>query len=85
MIRSYYLTPDSNSKLLVDITKESDKLSTKSSIKYLAENNLDSDDFHGSMVDVSDQIKNNSDSFELLQNVEQFGENVSGTYYCKKY
>ena len=32
------------------------------------------------MVDVSEHIKNRSDSSELLQNVDKFGENVTGSY-----
>ena len=36
------------------------------------------------MEDASDQIENNSDISELSQNLEQFGENVSGKYYYRK-
>ena len=35
------------------------------------------------MVDVSEQFKNNSDSFKLPQNVDNFGKNVTGSYYYK--
>ena len=62
----------------------SDKVSTKqSSIGDGAEIKLESDDFHDSMVDVSEQIENKSDSSVLSQNVEKFSENVSGSLNYK--
>ena len=45
---------------------------------------LEPDDLHDSMVDVSEQIENNSDTSELLQNVDKCCENESDSYYYKK-
>ena len=82
---SYYLTLDSKSKLFIAVRKESQNISTKlSTIGDLLEAKLEPDEFHNSMVDVSKQIKNKSDSFELSQNVNNFDENVLGCCYYKK-
>ena len=74
-----------NSKLFVAVTKESDKITTKSSVnEYQGEIKLEPDDFYGSMVDVSEQNEDESDSSDLSQNINKIGENVSGRYYYKK-
>ena len=71
MVRTYYLTPDRNSKLIVDVTKKSDNTSTNSQPKEdPAEIHVSSDDFPDSMVYVS-------------EHVEKYGENLSGSYYSK--
>ena len=41
---------------------------------------LEQNDIHDSMVDLAEQVENNSDGTELSQNVYRFGENVSGSY-----
>ena len=84
LIRIYYLTPYSNSKLIVDATKKSDKTSTSSpSNEDPAGIHVSSDNFHHSMVDISGQIAKRSYSSELSQSVETYGEHLSGTYYSK--
>ena len=84
MVRTYYLTPDSNSKLIVDATKNSDKTSTNYlSNEDTAEINIAHDNFHDSMVGVSEQIANRYYSAELSQNVEKYGEHLSGTFNSK--
>ena len=80
------LATDNQSTLFIaeSNTKESDKFSAKSlSNEDISEFKLEPDDFYDSMVAVSEQIENNSVSSELSQNVEIFGENVSGSYYYK--
>ena len=75
------LPTDSIYNLCLGVAKESGIINTKSpSVEYLAEIKLETDDFQGSMVDVSEQIENRSDSSELSQHVDKFGENLSGTY-----
>ena len=82
MVRTYYLTPDSNSKLIVDVTKKSDTVSTNSRYNEdPTEIHVSSENIHDSMVDVSEQIANRSYSSELSQSVEKYGENLSGSYY----
>ena len=82
MIRTYYLTPGTNSKLVVDVTKKSDKTSINSPCnENYAEINVQPYDFHDYMVDVSQQIENRYGSYELSQNIEKYGENLSGSYY----
>ena len=70
-----------NSKLFVAVTKESDKITTKSSVnEHQGEIKLEPDDFHGSMVDVSEEVEDKSDSSDISQNVNKISENVSGRY-----
>ena len=74
-----YLSNKNNHHLFVAATKESDKITTKSSNNEDgAEIKLEPDEFHDSMVDVSEQIENKSGSSELSPNVVKFDENVSG-------
>ena len=42
---------------------------------------LEPDDFCGFTGDVSEKIKNSSDSSDLPQNVDKFGENVTGSNF----
>ena len=82
MIRIYYLTPESNSKLFVDVTKESNKISVKSSVNEDgAEIKLEPEEVHYSVEDVSEQIENKSKSFVLSQNIDNLCVNVSGGFY----
>ena len=84
MVRSCNIAPDSNCKLFIAVTMESDKISTKSSsVEDFPEIKLEPDDINDSMVDVSEGIENNSENSELLRNVGVVGLNVSGTYYYK--
>ena len=81
----HYLASDSNYKLFIAVTKESDKISTKSSsAKDIDEIKVEPDDFHDSMVDVSEQVENSYYCSELSQNVHKFGEKVSGSYNYRK-
>ena len=85
LVRSQYFTPDSNYISFIGVTKESDKISTKSSNEEnFDEFILELGDLHDSIVDVPEQFENKSDSFELSQNVEKFGKNISGRYYYKR-
>ena len=60
-------------------------ISTKPpSVEYQTEIKFEPDHFQGSMVDGSEQIENTTDNSELSQNVDKFGENLSGTYCYKK-
>ena len=71
-----------NSKLFIAVTKESDVITTKSTVnEHQDEIKLEPDYFYGSMVDVSEQIEDKSDSSELSQNVDKLSENISGRYY----
>ena len=76
-----------NYKIFVAVTKESDKIITKStSNEDVPEIKLEPDGFHDSMVDVSEGIDNNSDSFELISTfkaIEGQKYNVSGKFYYK--
>ena len=82
MIRIYNLTPESNSKLFVDVTKESDKISVNSSVNEDGtEFKLEPEEVHHSVEDVSEQIENKSKSFVLSQNIDNLCVNVSGGFY----
>ena len=76
--------------MFVDVTKQSDMVSIKSSVNGdPSEINIQSDDFYDSydmmdMVNVPEKLENNSDYSELSQNVDNFCENVLGSYYFKK-
>ena len=81
MVVSHYLAYDSYSNLFIAVTKESDEISTKSpSNEDILEIKLEPDDFCNSIVNVSEQIENNSDCTELAQNVDKFGGILSGSY-----
>ena len=63
---------------------ESDKINTKSSyVESIPNIKLEPDNFHDSMVDVSEQTENTCNSSESSQNVHKFPENVLGNYYYK--
>ena len=82
MIRIYNLTPESNSKLFVYVTKESNKISVKSSVNEDgAEINLKPEEVYHSVEDVSEQIENKSKSFVLSQNIDNLCVNLSGGFY----
>ena len=84
MLRSYCLAPDNNHKLFVAVTKESGKINSKSSYNDdVADTNYGPDDFHDSIVDVSEQTENNFGRPQLSQYVGTFDENVSGSYFYK--
>ena len=76
--------------MFVDVTKQSDMVSIKSSVNGdPSEINIQSDDFYDSydmmdMVNVPEKLENNSDHSELSQNVDNFCENVLGSYYFEK-
>ena len=81
---SVYLVPDINSILLfVANTKESQQLSESpyNSTEDLVEIKMEPDDFHHSNSNVSEQTdtKKHTESFELSQNGDQPGENVTGS------
>ena len=81
MSRSYCSEPHTNYKLFVAVTNKSDETRTRSStIENLAPIKLaESDDFHDSMMDVSEQ----PDGPQLSRNVGTFGGNSPGSYFYK--
>ena len=84
MVRPYYLATDSNCILFVAVANEFGKTSTKSSTNEDRTGIIiDPNDFHDSMVDVSEEIGNKSDNSKL-SNVDKFSEHLSGRYYYKK-
>ena len=81
MVVSHYFAYDSNSKLFIAVTKESDKISTRlPSNEDVFEIKLEQNDIHDSMVDLAEQVENNFDCTKLSQNIYRFGEKVSGSY-----
>ena len=79
---THCLITNCNSKFFIAFTNNPDKISSKSSSNEDGtEFKLEPDDFHDCIVGAADQIENNSDSSELSQNVDKFGENVAGSYY----
>ena len=75
----------SNYKSFIDLTEGSNKINTNSSSNEDgADIKLEPDDIHDSIVDVSEQIENNSVNSQLSQNVNTFGKNLSGNYCSKK-
>ena len=76
-----YLATDTNYKLFVAVTNECSETSNKSSTsENLDQVKLEPDEFHDSMVDISEQIENKSENYESSQNLGKFGENASGSY-----
>ena len=68
------------SKLFIAVTEVTDRVSTKSpSDEDITDVKFEPDNFIDSMIDVSEQIENRSDSSILSQNVEKFGEAVTGS------
>ena len=68
--------------MFIVYTNECDNISTNLSVnEKFGKIKLEPDNFHDSMVDLSETIENNSDSSEVVQNVDKLCENVSGSYY----